>query len=83
MTYEDQKKKEKSINKQLALADLKEWLDKIPKEKRTKPEIVVGTKAYTPEQLVKEAEEGTENGNEFLEMVHKTKIEMLKRKAQE
>lgn len=76
--YEDQRKKEREFTRQIALNDARKWLKKIPAKQRKKPQIVVGTRVFTAEQLVKEAEVGTEYGNEFLEMIHNSKLELLK-----
>ena len=77
--YEDQRKKEKQITKQLALADIKEWMVKIPKDKLNKPAIVVGTKTFTPEQIAKEVENDTEYGQQFAKILAKSKLELSKR----
>ena len=46
----------------MALAELKEMLAKVPADQRSKPVIIVDSKTFTPEQLVREAEEGTKEG---------------------
>lgn len=78
--YEAQRKKEAEAAKQLALADVKEWLGSIPAEKREKPAIVVGTKTFTPAQLAKEVEDDTEYGKQFAKMLHKSRMELAKRR---
>jgi len=78
--YEAQRKKEADIVRQLALADVREWLKKIPEDKRKKPAIVVGTKTFTPEQLAKEVEDDTEHGKQFAQMLHKSRMELAKRR---
>jgi hypothetical protein len=78
--YESQRKKEAEIAKQLALADVKEWIKKIPADKKEKPAIVVGSKTFTPAQLAKEVENDTEYGNQFARMLQRSRIELSKRR---
>jgi len=78
--YEAQRRKEIEAARQLALADVNEWLRKIPAEKRGKPAIVVGTKTFTPAQIAKEVEDDTEYGKQFVRMLHKSRMELAKRR---
>ena len=78
--YENQRKKEAETARQLALADVKDWMQKMPKEKQNKPAIVVGTKTFTPAQLAKEVEDDTEYGKQFAKMLHKSRMELTKRR---
>ncbi len=78
--YENQRKKEAEAARQLALADVKDWMQKMPKEKQNKPAIVVGTKTFTPAQLAKEVEDDTEYGKQFAKMLHKSRMELTKRR---
>jgi hypothetical protein len=81
--YEEQRKLEKQITKQLALADLKEWMNKIPKDKVNRPAIVVGTKTFTPKEIEKEVENDTEYGQEFAKILSRSKLELTKRADQQ
>jgi hypothetical protein len=76
--YEEQRKNEKLITKQLALNDLKEWKSKLPKEKLNKPAIVVGTKTFTPQEIEKEVENDTEYGQEFAKILARSKLQLTK-----
>jgi hypothetical protein len=76
--YDEQRKEEKQITKQLALNDIKEWKNKIPKEKQNKPAIVVGTKTFTPDEIEKEVENETEYGHEFSKILAKSRLELTK-----
>ncbi len=78
--YEDQRKKEAALAKQLALSDVKEWIKKIPADKKEKPAIVVGSKTFTPAQIAKEVEDDTEYGKQFAKMLHKSRMELAKRR---
>ncbi len=78
--YEEQRKKEAEIARQLALSDVKEWIRKIPAEKREKAAIVVGSKTFTPAQIAKEVENDTEYGKQFAKMLHKSRLELAKRR---
>jgi hypothetical protein len=78
--FEEQRKKEKQITKNLAIADINEWIKKVPKEKLDTPAIVVGTKTFTPAQLKKEVEDDTEYGNQFSNILAKSRVEIARRK---
>lgn len=78
--YEAQRKKEADISKQLALADVKDWLKKLPAAKKEKAAIVVGSKTFTPAQIAKEVENDTEYGKQFANMLHKSRVELSKRR---
>jgi hypothetical protein len=52
--YEKQRKAEKKLTKDLAVADVKEWISNLPPEKPNTPAVVVGTKTFTPQELQKE-----------------------------
>ncbi len=78
--YEAQRKKEAEIARELALSDTKEWIKKIPAEKRNKPAIVVGSKTFTPAEIAKEVEDDTEYGKQFSKMLHKSRMELSKRR---
>jgi hypothetical protein len=80
--YEEQRKREKQLTKDLAIADVKDWIDKLPKEKVNAPAIVVGTKSFTPEEIRKEVENDTEYGKEFAKILAKSRVELAKRKNQ-
>jgi len=79
--YEEAVKKEFEITKQLALAEVREWIEKIPEEERDKPAIVVATKVFTPRQLVKEVEEDTEYGRRLVQMLTKVRLELAKKEG--
>jgi hypothetical protein len=79
--YEEQRKREKQLSKELALADVKEWISKIPKEKANKPAIVVGSRTFTPEEIAKEVENDTEYGKQFAQILNKSKLELTKRQT--
>lgn len=76
--YDEQRKVEKQITKQLALNDIREWKTKIPKAKLNKPAIVVGTKTFTPQEIEKEVENDTEYGKEFAKILAKSRLELTK-----
>jgi hypothetical protein len=80
--YEAQRKKEKKLTKALAVADIKDWISKLPKEKINTPAIVVGTKTFTPQELQKEVENDTEYGKEFAKILAKNRVELARRRNQ-
>lgn len=61
--------KDQPINEQektQALKELKEMLTLVPAEMRSKPIFKSDSKTFSPEQIVKEAEEETEDGRLIL-----------------
>jgi hypothetical protein len=78
--YEEQRKNEKKLTKDLAIADVKEWIGKLPKEKVNTPAIVVGTKTFTPLEIQKEVETDTEYGKEFAKILAKNRVELARRR---
>jgi hypothetical protein len=79
--FEEQRKKEKQITKDLAIADINQWIKKVPKDKLNEPAIVVGTKTFTPAQLKKEVEDETEYGKQFANILAKSRVEIARRKT--
>ena len=75
--YEKQRQNEKKLTKDLAIADIKDWISKLPPEKVNIPAIVVGTKTFTPQELQKEIENDTEYGKEFAKILAKTALSWL------
>lgn len=80
--YEKQREAEKQLTKELALADVNEWIKKLSKAKAKSPAIVVGTKTFTPEEIKKEVENDTEYGKEFTKILAKSRVELAKRQKQ-
>jgi hypothetical protein len=78
--FEEQRKKEKQLTKDLAIADISEWIKKVPKDKLNTPAIVVGTKTFTPAELKKEVEDETEYGKQFATILAKSRVEIARRK---
>lgn len=76
--YDEQRKLEKQVTKQIALNDIKEWKNKIPKAKLNQPAIVVGTKTFTPQEIEKEVENDTEYGQEFSKILARSRLELTK-----
>jgi hypothetical protein len=79
--YENQRKEEKRLTKELAIADIKEWISKLPAQKANTPAIVVGTKTFTPQEIQKEVENETEYGKEFSKMLSKSRVELARRRS--
>ena len=67
----DQTKIEKENERKFVLNFLEELLAKIPPERRSKSEIGFGPKTFSPEQLIKEVEAGTEEGNLITKAINK------------
>jgi hypothetical protein len=80
-TYDEQRKRELQLTKDLALADVKDWINKMPKKKLNQPAIVVGSKTFTPEEMRKEVENETEYGKQFVKIMAKSRAEFARRKT--
>ncbi len=78
--YDEQRKKELQLTKELALVDVKDWISKIPKEKLNQPVVVVGSKTFTPEEIRREVENDTEYGKKFSKIMAKSRVEFARRK---
>ncbi|MFX1495723.1 MAG: hypothetical protein ACFFBZ_15670 [Promethearchaeota archaeon] len=78
--YEERKKKETNLKKQLVLDELNNLMEQLPLEKRDKPFLIAGPKSYTPRQMIKEVENDTEIGNLISRSFDKGRLELLKRK---
>ncbi|XHH08307.1 MAG: hypothetical protein ACFCUE_12150 [Candidatus Bathyarchaeia archaeon] len=79
--YDEQRKKEQQLTKDLALADVKDWISKIPKEKLNQPVIVVGSKTFTPQEIKREVENDSEYGKQFTQIMAKSRAEFARRKT--
>jgi hypothetical protein len=79
--YEKQRKDEKQLTKELAIADIKDWISKLPAQKTNTPAIVVGTKTFTPQEIQKEVENDTEYGKEFAKILAKSRVELSRRRS--
>ena len=67
-----------------ALNYLKEQIAEFPSEARERMflrEIGLGDRTFNAEELVKEAEDGTTEGNRFLDMIYGSKLEKSKEKS--
>ncbi|MCL2173606.1 MAG: hypothetical protein FWB84_08265 [Candidatus Bathyarchaeota archaeon] len=80
--FEKERQKGKQLTKELALADISEWITKLPRGRANEPAIVVGSKTFTPEELKKEIENDTEYGQEYSQMLAKSRIELTRRNIQ-
>jgi hypothetical protein len=77
--YEEEMKKETALTKQIAMDEVKRWIEKMPQARKDKPEIIVGTKVFTPNQLAKEVEQDTEYGKRFGQMLNRVRLDLAKK----
>jgi hypothetical protein len=78
--YEERKKTDEDLLQQLAVADVKEWFESLPEERREQRTFIMGMKTYSPADLMKEVENNTEAGQLFTRMVHNVRMELAKGK---
>jgi hypothetical protein len=72
---------ERAIAKKIALEDVKTWLAKMPSEERNKPTIIVGSKTFTPNQLLEEVDKESEYGKALQQKLHRLRMEVSKKEA--
>jgi hypothetical protein len=78
--FEDERKRQKQITKQLALDEVNNWVNAMPVAKRTQVVAAVGTKSFTAQDIVNEIQGDTEYGQKLVEMISKVRIESTKKK---
>jgi hypothetical protein len=65
--------------RQLALEEIRAWIDTIPKENREQPHRIVGDRVFTPIETLREIEEATSYGRVFIEQLTAQRLELAKR----
>ncbi len=70
---------ERVMAKKIALNDVKSWIDRMPVEERNKPTILVGDKAFTPNQLMEEVEKETVYGKSMQKKLERLRMEVSKK----
>ncbi|MFX0173460.1 MAG: hypothetical protein ACFE9L_16330 [Candidatus Hodarchaeota archaeon] len=78
--YKKRRDEEIKAKKQLILNEVKEWIETLPPEKREEPYLVIGTKSFTPRELVKEVENDTEIGKMVGKTLEKGRLQLSRRK---
>ena len=78
--YRERSDEEAKLKKQLIREEVKEWMDKLPPEKRDEPYLVLGTESFTPKQLVEEVEKDTEIGRMVGRTLDKGRLELSRRR---
>ena len=78
--FDEEMKRQKALTKKLAINEINNWIKAMPEEKRKQIVAAVGTKSFTPEQLLREVEEDTEYGKQLVKMFDKLRIELSRKK---
>lgn len=78
--YRERSEEEATLRKQLIREEIKDWMNKLPSEKRDEPYLVVGHETFTPKQLVEEVEKDTEIGKMVGRTLDKGRLELSRRK---
>jgi hypothetical protein len=81
--FEDERKRQKQITKQLALDEVNNWVKAMPAAKRTQVVAAVGTKSFTAQDIVNEIQGDTEYGKKLVDMISKVRLEATKKKEGE
>jgi len=76
--YTKRKQEDQEVLRQQDLASLKKIVAEMPAATR-KSKLVVGERSFTPDEMVKEAENGTEYGATFLKMLSRMRLETLRK----
>jgi hypothetical protein len=81
--YDEEVKKQKALTKKLAIDEINSWIKAMPAEKRKQVVAAVGTKSFTPEELLKEIEEDTEYGKKLVQMFNRLRVEVSKKRVEQ
>jgi len=76
----DELEEEFEVEKQLALDELRPWIEALSEEELNEPQMSVGPKTFTPLQIVREIEGSTEYGRLFVRRLSLQRIELASRK---
>lgn len=80
--YEEEREKGFETERQLALDDLRPWIESLSEEEVDQPCLIMGHKTFTPRQILKEIEESTEDGRVFVQMLTNHRLELAKREEE-
>ena len=61
-----------------AIEEMQIWLEKMPMDERKKVALYLGTRKFTPEELLKEMVENGEYGNTIAQMINNHGNELAK-----
>jgi hypothetical protein len=81
--YDEEMKKQKALTKKLTIDEINSWIQSMPAEKRKQVVAVVGTKSFTPEELLKEIERDTEYGKKLVQMSSRLRVEVSKKREEQ
>ena len=81
--YDEEMKKQKALTKKLTIDEINSWIQSMPAEKRKQVVAVVGTKSFTPEELLQEIERDTEYGKKLVQMSSRLRVEVSKKREEQ
>ncbi len=81
--FEEEVKKQKELNKTLAVDEINKWIRTLPAEKRKKVVAAVGTKSFTADELLKEVEADSDYGKQLVQMFNRLRVELAKKKEEQ
>lgn len=81
--YEQEARKQKELNKKLAMDEINNWIRTLPAEKREKVVAAVGTKSFTADELLKEVEADSDYGKQLVLMFNRLRVELAKKKEEQ
>ena len=70
------------VEKELALAELRPWIESLSREELNAPCFVIGPKTFTPRQIIREIERATEDGRTIVRMMTEHRLELAKREEE-
>jgi predicted PP-loop superfamily ATPase len=80
--YDEEVKRQKELTKKLTVDEINSWIKSMPAEKRKQVAASVGTKSFTPEELLREVERDTEYGKMLVQMFNRLRVELSKKGEQ-
>jgi hypothetical protein len=77
--YEKRKAEDERVLREWDLESLRKMIAEMPAAQRKEERLVIGDRTFTMDELLKEAEKGTEYGKIILEAQAKLRLEQLRR----
>ena len=71
-----------SAEKRLALEDIKPWIEVLSEEELDRPFLIVGPRAFSPRQILKEIKASTEDGRYIVRMLTDQRLEAAEREEE-
>lgn len=78
--FVEREKEERKLKRELLKKEMQEWMKGLREDELDKPYLVIGSRSFTPRQLMKEVEDDTEVGRLVERTFDRGRMEMAKRR---